>query len=255
MRSSYPTGPGYYAVEAPYAELLKSIGLPDGMSVFEHPKIEVWRSITERENCVLDHEAGRLHIKRNKKGFSGVDQEVHGIRLLRKAGIKTVPLVGAGMLNDRRGFLITDDLSQHDDSEKLVAGGFGFEKLLEPTAQLAARLHDAGLHHRDLYICHMYANVNVDPIDLVLMDAGRVKALPRFFRKRWVVKDLAQFIYSTLSLPVTDDQRTRWLDAYARNRKIAMTLRSAIDRKVRWIARHDAQLRRKDPTRNVAIDR
>ena len=85
---SLPTPSGYYRAEAAYADLLRRVGLPDAMSVFEHPKIDAWRSITERENCVLDYDgderrgtpAGRLHIKRNKAGHRGVDEEAAAIR-------------------------------------------------------------------------------------------------------------------------------------------------------------------------------
>ncbi len=276
---SYSVGPGYFRVEKQYADLLKRVGLTDAQSVFEHPKIDVWRSITERENCVLDYDGGRLHIKRNKPGFNGVQTEVDGIKLLEGAGIASVPLVGYGMLHDGRGFLITDDLVGFEDSEKRVEVGLDFDRLLEPTAQLAARLHNAGLHHRDLYLCHFYAKAPTftpgqrpgsehddalseeagaiprreDGIELRLMDAGRVRTLPRWFRQRWIVKDLAQFIYSIRALD--PDVATRWLAAYASARGIAMSFRGAIDRKVAWIARHDEQLRRKQPTRNVAIDR
>ncbi|MBC7785508.1 MAG: hypothetical protein H7144_16870 [Burkholderiales bacterium] len=257
---SYTSGPGYYKVEAKYADLLRSVGLIDGMSVFEHPDIEVWRSITERENCVLDHAKGRLHIKRDKPGHRGVNSEVEGLKLLQQAGIKTVPIVASGMAHDGRGFFISDDLAGYEDSEKLVAGGLSFDRLLLSTAQLAARLHRAGLHHRDLYLCHFYARAELSveelaesEVDIVLMDAGRVAKLPWLLPKRWIVKDLAQFIYSTQALPVSDAERGRWLSAYAEARGIAMTLRGAIDAKVRQIAVHDAALRRRDPTRNVAI--
>lgn len=250
---SYQVGPGYFRAEAKYADLLQRVGLTDAMSVFDHPKIEVWRSITERENCVLDHDAGRLHIKRNKRGHSGIQAEVEAIKLLESAGIPSVPVVGHGMLHDGRGFLISDDLVGFEDSEKLVEKGFDFERLLEPTAQLAAKLHDAGLHHRDLYLCHFYAKVSDTDIELRLMDAGRVRKLPWLTKRRWIVKDLAQFVYSIRTLDPS--MATRWLSAYASARGIVMTLRGAIDRKVASIAHHDEQLRRKQPTRNVAIDR
>lgn len=264
---SYSAGPGYYRAEAKYVGLLQRVGLVDAVSVFDHPKIDVWRSITERENCVLDFDGGRLHIKRNKSGHRGVETEAIGISLLEKKGIGTVPLVAHGMLHDGRGFLITEDLAGYEDSEILVKNGFDFEHLLEPTAKLAAQLHDSGLHHRDLYLCHFYAKTTDGAstpgqhpgserdgaIDLRVMDAGRVRELPRFFRQRWIVKDLAQFVYSIREQE--PNVATRWLQAYAAARGIAMDFRGAIDRKVGQIARHDAALRRRDPTRNVSIDR
>lgn len=249
-------GAGYYSVEANYASLLQHLKLTDAVSVFDHEDIKVWRSIRERENAVLDYDfadkPGRLHVKRNKRGFGGVDDELAGIRLLQKAKIATVPLVGAGRLHDGRGFLITDDLAGYEDAEQWINSGHDFELLLEPTAQLAARLHNAGLHHRDLYLCHIYVNPN-DATDLRLMDAGRVKPLPTFFKQRWIVKDLAQFVYSLRSLDPSVG--VRWLSAYASARGVALTFKSAVERKVKSIASHDARLQSNNPERNVSIPR
>src|SRR4051812_48747885 len=216
-----------FQVAPQFQPLLRAIGL-DAEAVFTHPDIKVWRSIPERENCTLDADLPdgrhvRLHVKRHVPSRfpkTPADEEAQGIRALEVEGIPTVPLVGWGRLIDGRSFLITQDLSDYRDAEKLVQGGMPFEPLLEPTADLAARLHAAGLHHRDLYLCHFFARENA-PSDLRLIDAARVKRLPGWLtRTRWIVKDLAQFWYSTTKLPITDDQRTRWLRRYAERRKL-----------------------------------
>jgi len=254
---SYPVGPGYYQVESAYADLLKRAGLIDAMSVFENPAIEPWRSIKERENCVLDLEDTRLHIKRNKKGFSGVEDEVAGIRHLQKAGIATVPLAGYGKLNDGRGFVITEHLNGFEDCERLLERVTTFEQLLLPTAQLAGKLHAAKLHHRDLYIGHFWANVDANPIALRLIDAARVKPLPRWFARRWIVKDVAQFVFSLQKFKIDPQEIDRWLVEYAKHNDHPVTdlFKRAVFAKVRWITKHDEKLRRANPTRNVAIDR
>jgi hypothetical protein len=258
---SYSVGTGYYQVEAAYADLLRRVGLADGMSVFEHAGIQPWRSIAERENCVLDVEGTRLHVKRNKKGYRGVDDEVAGIRLLQKAGIATVPLMGYGRLHDGRGFVITEHLHDHEDCERLLERGTPFDSLLEPTARVAGKLHGAKLHHRDLYVGHFWARADAGATsssDAVrLIDAARVKPLPRFFATRWAVKDVAQFLFSLRRFAIPDQQVRRWLGVYAQSGGHAITesFRRRVDRKADWIARHDARLRQANPTRNVAIDR
>jgi heptose I phosphotransferase len=165
-------------------------------------------------------------------------------------------------LPDGRSFIITEDLAGFRAADKWITDGYAFEKLLEPTADLAARLHAHGLHHRDLYLCHFFVRPAPDgqqggaAAELRLIDAARVKRLPGFLtRRRWIVKDLAQFWYSTLSLPVTDDQRARWLARYGRQRGLSSVdaLRGSIERKVARIARHDRHLRGAQPTRNVSI--
>jgi heptose I phosphotransferase len=244
---------------------MRQVGL-DAEAVFDHPDIKVWRSLPERDNCTLDADLPdgrhvRLHVKRYRpqRGMkTPADEESLAIRALETHQIPTVPLVGWGKIADGRSFLITEDLSSYRESEKLVRDeGLPFEQLLEPTADLAARLHAAGLHHRDLYLCHFFARPDA-PNDLRLIDAARVKRLPAWpMRQRWIVKDLAQFWFSTTALPVTDEQRTRWLARYAEQRRLKTIdpLRRAIERKAAWIARHDAKLREKQKVRNVSIPR
>jgi hypothetical protein len=237
-------------------------------TVFTHPQIQVWRSIPERENCTLDAALAdgssvRLHIKRHRAVRSATTpaaDEAVGIQLLQAANVPTVSLVAWGRLPDGRSFLITEDLAGYQPLDKLIVSGtVRFDTVCHPVADLAAKLHLAGLHHRDLYLCHLFAKVESEPgsrIDLRLIDAGRVKHLPRlWFTGRWIVKDLAQLWYSTLSLPVTDDQRLAMLARYSIQRGLPspLPLRLAVERKSRSIARHDAKLRRQQPTRNISI--
>jgi hypothetical protein len=251
---------------AGYQPLMRRIGL-DAEAVFEHPDITPWRTIADRQNCTLDFEGEdgrpvRWHVKRytavRGRAKTPAEQEVAGIRLLQDAGIPTVPLVGWGVLADRRSFVIVDDLAGYRPGDKVLpAGAATFEQLLEPTADLAARLHvSAGLHHRDLYLCHFFVNT-ADPADLRLIDCARVKKLPaRLTRARWVVKDLSQFWYSTYKHPeITDAQRDAWLRRYAARAGVANydRLRRRVQRKVDWIARHDARLNRAQPNRNISI--
>jgi heptose I phosphotransferase len=243
--------------------LLREVGL-DAEAVFGRADVVVWRKLPDRENCTLDATRAdgtpvRLHVKRYPATAAGTPaaDEVRGIELLQRAGIPTVPLVGWGALADGRSFVVTLDLAGYRDAEKLVRSGSPFAGLLDPTADLTARLHAAGLHHRDLYLCHFFARVRADAApELALIDAARVRPLPRWFRQRWVVKDLAQFWYSTADLPgVGDAQREAWLARYAAQRGLAgvASLCRAIERKARWIARHDRSLNAKQPTRNVSL--
>ena len=174
---------GFYKVEAEHADLVRAAGLTDAMSVFDNPKIVVWRDIKERQNCVLDVDDKRLHIKRDKAGFSTSLDEVNGLQLLKKELIPTTPLVGHGKLNDGRGFVITLHLDGYSDCEQLVLAGTLFETLLIPTAQLAGQLHRDGLHHRDLYLCHFFAKVEEDVVGVRLIDAAPREALALAVKK------------------------------------------------------------------------
>ena len=246
-----------------YQPIMRAVGL-DAEAVFDHPDIVAWRKLPDRENCTLDAELDarpiRLHIKRYLTSATAAADEVKAIELLRDANIPTVPLVGHGSLADGRSFVITEDLTGYRDAEKMIAAGTPFESLLAPTADLAAKLHEAGLHHRDLYLCHFFAKTDENGVaDVKLIDAARVARMTNFLtRWRWVIKDLAQFWYSTTTsgvAAITDEQRERWLTRYADRREICWLprLRAAIKAKSNAIARHDAKLKQKQPTRNVSI--
>lgn len=262
-------------VNPQFQPLLREVGL-DADGVFDDPRIRVWRTLPDRENGTLDEARPdgsrvRLHVKRYPAAAAGgigetpAEVEARGHEFLATRGIPTAPLVGWGVLPDRRSFTLWLDLAGHTPGDKLVDRGFSFDRLLDPTADLAGKLHAAGLHHRDLYLCHFMADPGAagggggtGPVDVRLIDVARVRPLPRFLtRRRWVVKDLAQFWYSTTKLPaVTDDHRERWLARYAAARGDGTrpaSLRGAILRKVAAIARHDARLNARQPGRNVSI--
>ena len=85
-------------------------------------------------------------------------------------------------------------------------------------------------------------------------DAARVRRLPGWpTRRRWIVKDLAQFWYSTTQLPVSDEQRTRWLAEYAMVSGHDIPER-VIAAKARRIAAHDVKLNRRQPKRHVSLE-
>lgn len=246
-----------------YQSLLRELGLT-AETVFTDPRIKVWRSIPERENCTLntvlpDGRDIRLHIKRfhPARGFaSPADREVYGIRSLMVERIPTAPLVGWGKLPDGRSFLITEDLTGYRPADKLLESGMSFDMIRDPIACLAARLHHANLHHRDLYLCHFFVKADGAQVQVALIDAGRVRRLPGWpFRKRWIVKDLAQLWYSTLALGISDEQRRALFARYAIERHLPAfePFRPAVERKVKWIVRHDARLRARQPRRNISL--
>jgi heptose I phosphotransferase len=248
----------HFQVDPRYQPIMRQIGL-DAEAVFSHPDIKVWRSIPERENCTLDAKLDggdiRLHIKRyhaTRGSQTPADEEARGIGLLKEHEIPTVPLVGWGRIADGRSFVITEDLRDFRAADKAIASGLPFDRLIEATADLVARLHGSGLHHRDLYLCHFFVKTR-DDVELRLIDAARVRRLPWMFRQRWIVKDLAQFWYSAKQLGIIDDLLIRWLGRYTDNvGKLAPPL-GAIEAKVSWIAQHDRKLNQSQPNRNISI--
>jgi hypothetical protein len=245
-----------------YQPIMREL-LIDADAIFDHELVKPWRKLPDRENCTLDATLrdGRVirwHIKR----YAGTTAftlptkvEISGFRALKLSDIPTAEMIGYGQTRDRRTFIIFEDLAGYTAADKLIQTGTPFDRLLNLTADLAAKLHSAQLHHRDLYLCHFFVRLDNKP-EICLIDTARVARLGSpFTRNRWLVKDLAQFWFSTLALPITDDQRSAWLARYAAQRGLESTakLRQKIERKVAWIKKHDAMLRRQQPNRNISI--
>jgi hypothetical protein len=253
----------FVRVAAEFQPLFRLIGF-DPAEIFTNPQIKPWRKLSDRENCTWDvfdedDQPVRLHVKRYKPAdISLADNEAAGLRLLEQAKIPAAKLVAWGMLRTRQTFVIVEDLAGFEAADKLIESGTPFEKLLIPTADIAAKLHGADLHHCDLYLCHFFVSIEAETVDVRLIDAARVTEMRSLFtRRRWIVKDLAQFWFSTLALPITDDQRARWLARYGEQRKLQTekmaSLRRSIERKAKSIAAHDKKLRAKEPLRNISI--
>ncbi|MGH7177145.1 MAG: hypothetical protein ACREJC_07190, partial [Tepidisphaeraceae bacterium] len=103
--------------------------------------------------------------------------------------------------------------------------------------------------------CHFFAKVDSGGVEVRVIDTARVRRLGLFVR-RWIVKDLAQFWYSTMQLAISDSARADWLDRYSAFRGINIApLRKLIQRKAAWIKHHDRKLNRAQPNRNISIPR
>jgi hypothetical protein len=256
-----PNPTDIFQVAAQDQPLIRQIGL-DAVGVFNDPRVRVWRSLPDRENCTLDQklpngQTVRLHIKRYPKSPSPTpaDIEVAGSRLLQQQSIPNAPPIAHGRLADGRSFVIFKNLDGYTPADKLIESGTPFDALLLPTADIAAMLRNRQLHHRDLYLCHFMARVDGNSVDVKLIDAARVAELGNALtRRRWITKDLAQFWYSTTNLPISDAQRNDWLARYAKLRGTEpRKLIASIRRKVRTIARHDVKLNRNQPRRNISL--
>jgi hypothetical protein len=248
-------------IDPAYVDLLASLHL-NADSIFSDPRIRVWRSLPDRENATLDFQqtdgtVGRLHIKRYPTSAGSMaERELAGYQLLKAADIPAAPIIASVRRSDGSSAILLEDLRGYTPADKWIKNSEDFAHLLTATADLAALLHDRRLHHRDLYLCHFMVKRDAGKIDAKLIDMARVSRLQSpLTRRRWIVKDLAQFWYSTQSLPITDAQRRDWLDHYCQKRQIsAARLIRSIQRKAHTIAKHDQQLRRKQPGRNVSVN-
>lgn len=83
-------------------------------------------------------------------------------------------------------------------------------------ARFVAAFHSTGLCHRDLYLCHVFAEIDalarVAP-RFALIDLARGWR-PRLRRMRWIIKDLSQLDVSARALRASRSDRLRFLLAY-----------------------------------------
>jgi hypothetical protein len=234
----------------------------DPTRVFDDPRILVWRDLRERQNAYMDAPPGstgpsRLHLKRYKppRGPEAAS-EASAIEMLRQSGIATVPLVAWGTAADGRGFLVTKDLTDMIPADRAIREGTPADAALTRIASLATKLHNSGLHHRDLYLCHFFIDPCNPEVDVHLIDPGRVSRLPMFpLNLRWIVKDLAQLCYSLRETGIGMAAEQELLNCYFAKAAVPCKglIRRLIPIKVAAIARHDRNLSARQPARNISI--
>jgi heptose I phosphotransferase len=158
----------------------------------------------------------------------GAENEWRAIEHLTAAGVATMRAVAWG----RRGgnparqhsFIITEELTPtvsledfcRDWPQRPPTPALK-RALIARVADMAGRMHRAGINHRDFYICHflLYCDPAPTPeaIRLHLIDLHRAQcrqATPR----RWRDKDLASLYFSVLEIGLTRRDILRFLRAY-----------------------------------------
>jgi len=108
--------------------------------------------------------------------------------------------------------------------------------LVYAVADLARRLHGAGVNHRDFYLCHIWAHaaaLSRGEVELAIIDLHRAQIRPRVPR-RWILRDLAALMFSAAHLGLSRNDYLRFLKRYTR-RPLRSVLRkdAALLRRVR----------------------
>jgi len=90
-------------------------------------------------------------------------------------------------------------------------------RLLRAVADVARRMHGAGINHRDFYLCHFHldeSSFEEQEVRCYLIDLHRAqirKETPR----RWCVKDLAGLYFSAMDCGLTRRDLLRFLHHYS----------------------------------------
>ena len=113
-------------------------------------------------------------------------------------------------------------------------------RLIVQVADIARRFHAAGFNHRDFYCCHfLVKETSPGRFDVRLIDLQRVQRR-RWFRRRWIVKDLAQLASMSPDEHVGCREKVLFLRTYLGVKK----LRPQDKRLVRAVLRKLASIRR-----------
>ena len=135
--------------------------------------------------------------------------------------IKGFALNGLNPANSS-SFLITEELYDTFSLEDFFLQGhhknLSFtekKKLIEKVANLIRSVHESGLNHRDLYLCHIHIKneINFDDINLSLIDLHRAQIRSKV-PFRWLIKDLGGFLHSVLQFSLTERDFYRFMMTY-----------------------------------------
>ena len=135
-----------------------------------------------------------------RKWASPAGREAENVRRCRAADVKTMEVLAWGQKGATGPSYIVVTSVPGDALERI--GQWLLDErpslILQMTdrlAEMARRLHEAGLFHRDFYASHVFCNESENDVELHLIDLARVTR-PMLRRRRWRVKDLAQIKYS-----------------------------------------------------------
>ncbi|MCK5311251.1 MAG: lipopolysaccharide core heptose(I) kinase RfaP, partial [Desulfobacteraceae bacterium] len=159
------------------------------------------------------------------------ENEWQAILKLKELNIDTMDLVGYGKKGSNPGsiksFVITKELqniiSLEDycmDWDKTLPAKKIKKAIITKVAEIARTIHENGMNHKDLYICHFLLDIscgmgNIDPdnIRLFLIDLHRVEIRSKipFY---WRAKDVSAILFSSLDIGLTKEDISLFIRTY-----------------------------------------
>ncbi len=196
------------------------------------------RANYECEASLPDGTRLTLHLKLRKpqRGLfrskaPGTALEAEGIHAARRVGVRVPTLVCSGVDKKLGALTMTRAVEAGVPLDQLVR-----ERRLNRSqrratlfhlARAAAALHNAGLHHRDLYLNHIYVDPHQDHPEPTIIDWERYGE-HKGAMGRYVVKDLAALLASALDAGVRRTNRLRFLSSYMTYRHLSIDAYGAL---------------------------
>ena len=245
-----PVGDGRMWIDRRFDGLLSSAGLDRFEPVMRTLDGQCMRALDDRENWRLRPNGQTVYLKKHHvrtlksrlraklrlgAGETAARTEARNVRHLARDGIDAMTLIAFGeRLHDDgllESFLISEDLCGYVQLDHFIAARFPLRELYETrrragdmardlkalideVARVARKFHLAGYNHRDLYCCHFFIR-EPEPgsFQVRLIDLQRVQHRKRF-RRRWIVKDLAQLAYSAPRSRIKCTHKMAFIRAY-----------------------------------------
>ncbi|MES2625341.1 MAG: lipopolysaccharide core heptose(I) kinase RfaP [Pseudomonadota bacterium] len=199
---------------------------------------QMFRALEQRQTLAFNTGQHRFFIKRHhgvtwKEIFKnlvqlrlpvvGASNEFNAINKLQQLGIK-VPVIAAygkkGLLPENiESFLVTEDVGPHESLEdycrhwRTQPPTFADKRaLILQIADISRTMHNAGVCHRDFYICHLLFKGHAEPLTVIDLHRALIKSN---LAERWVIKDVAGLYFSAMDIGLTRRDLYRFMKRYS----------------------------------------
>lgn len=158
----------------------------------------------------------------------GASNEWRAIRRLDELGVETMSLAAYGQQGwnpaKLRSFVVTRELTNTLSLEDYCGDWENNPpppvikwQLIGRVAEMARRLHENGVNHRDFYICHFLLRQpwegDPEQLHLFLIDLHRAQLRSRTPR-RWVIKDVGSLYFSAMEIGLKKRDLLRFVRQY-----------------------------------------
>ncbi|MEP0201145.1 MAG: lipopolysaccharide core heptose(I) kinase RfaP [Halioglobus sp.] len=181
---------------------------------------------------------------------TGAQNEYHAIRKLESLGVDTLSVAAYAQVGlnpaHKQSLLVTDDLvgtiSLEDfcaNWSRIAPSSVVRRRIIHTLASMSRAMHDAGINHRDYYLCHFHldlASLEQAQLRCHLIDLHRAQ-MRKVVPKRWRIKDLAGLYFSAMDCGICERDLLRFVAAYS-GQSLRVTLRT--QRKLWAKVRHRA---------------
>lgn len=226
----------------------------------------VARSLETRTTLRFELEGGAYYAKYHKGGNVGellknllslrmpvfsAKNEWEAIEHLHRHGVDTMTAVAYGYRGVAplwtESFLITEELKNCISLEDVLLKGIWKtlsvserRDLVHLLAKTVKKMHEAGVNHRDCYLCHFLWNREENRLYIIDLHRSQIRvSVPH----RWLLKDIASLYFSSLSQDISATYFMRFAKVYGQDK--LRDLLPSISKKVEKIQRHNRSLKEK----------